>query len=723
MGGTNDLWAMVRRGIAVALSTSLALAQQTPQTPQWRQLPPIGPFLTLASYEEPGGAFVVLGGEAPGVRAWRWAGGWQEIVCSTAPPVRPDAAVAYDAARGVAVLFGGGITPQPLGDTWEFDGADWTLRTPPVTPSPRTAARLGYDLIRQRCVLFGGNTANGPLDDTWEYDGTTWSQVVTPQTPPPLAEPGMCFDLAQARMLLIGDAMSPTPQPCQTWAFDGATWQQLPTATPPPSRYRPRCAYDLTRQQAVLFGGMQAGPFGTQVLSDTWVFDGSDWSQVNTGTTPPGRYSTDATWSSLAQGVVVFGGSYYTTTRYSAAMHVFDGTDWLELMPEAPFRRVRPLLAFDSARDALVLHGGVDENGVFQQETWEWYGGTWVRTASGTGPGSLVAGMAFDPVRARVVAIDGGTTWEYATGVWGARTLTPSPTDGAICYDRHAGAIRVAAGSQTWTFDGVAWSPTTTSGAVPTSSTLRATHWSATDRIVAATAYPYSTAAFDGSSWTPIATFTSPTSQLAEDALRGVLVGIDLPQSATAVLRSLQAPWQLVPPALHEDIWSLTPVGDIDRGVVFGVSIGGHVWQLEWPGTASLARFGRGCPGSQGTPSLDGIGAVQPLLGQPLPLRLTSLPFAPGLGVLALGDSITATAAAPLPIPLDAIGLPGCALWSTPLVSVTFAHGGAQVQLLPSLPLSPALAGSLLTLQAFVLDPAATNGLGSVSNAVLVIPR
>ncbi len=36
--------------------------------------------------------------------------------------------MAYDSARGVTVLFGGGTDHGLSGQTWEWDGTQWTLR-------------------------------------------------------------------------------------------------------------------------------------------------------------------------------------------------------------------------------------------------------------------------------------------------------------------------------------------------------------------------------------------------------------------------------------------------------------------------------------------------------------------------------------------------------------------------------------------------------------------
>lgn len=65
-------------------------------------------------------------------------------------------------------------------------------------------------------------------------------------------------------------------------------------------------------------------------------------------------------------------------------------------------------------------------------------------------------------------------------------------------------------------------------------------------------------------------------------------------------------------------------------------------------------------------------------------------------------------------------GLVGCEAWIAPQVAVAMAStNGAATWSLP-IPAVAALAGTRLGVQLFVADFGATNGVGSVSNALLV---
>jgi hypothetical protein len=63
-------------------------------------------------------------------QSWRWDGAAWTRVNGTQPPLRFNAAMAYDRDRNRVVLYGGEVaagTPD-LADTWDFDGAAWTRR-------------------------------------------------------------------------------------------------------------------------------------------------------------------------------------------------------------------------------------------------------------------------------------------------------------------------------------------------------------------------------------------------------------------------------------------------------------------------------------------------------------------------------------------------------------------------------------------------------------------
>ena len=99
-----------------------------------------------------------------------------------APPVRPPAKVPRwprSTTRSFSLGDSSGAGSQNFGDTWMFDGTNWTLATT-SGPSPRWGAAMAT--LNGSVVLFGGNRYDGSNDegyaeDTWIFDGAAWTQV------------------------------------------------------------------------------------------------------------------------------------------------------------------------------------------------------------------------------------------------------------------------------------------------------------------------------------------------------------------------------------------------------------------------------------------------------------------------------------------------------------------------------------------------------------------
>jgi hypothetical protein len=101
---------------------------------------------------------------------WTWDGtNWAKQAPATSPAARGYTSMAYGAATGTVVLFGGYGT-RAFGDTWTWDGTTWTQQAPAAHPSARSRAVMAYDAATGTVVQFGGYTAiNRALGDTWTW--------------------------------------------------------------------------------------------------------------------------------------------------------------------------------------------------------------------------------------------------------------------------------------------------------------------------------------------------------------------------------------------------------------------------------------------------------------------------------------------------------------------------------------------------------------------------
>jgi hypothetical protein len=92
------------------------------------------------------------------------------------PPSRSLAQTVTDERTDTIVLFGG----VEVNDTWTWDGLRWTQRqprhTPPVRSSTGPMPGMAYDAARGEVVVFGGSNMGTPLNDTWTWNGRDWKQ-------------------------------------------------------------------------------------------------------------------------------------------------------------------------------------------------------------------------------------------------------------------------------------------------------------------------------------------------------------------------------------------------------------------------------------------------------------------------------------------------------------------------------------------------------------------
>ena len=76
--------------------------------------------------------------------------------------------MAYDAATGNVVLFGGSTCCHLFGGTWVWDGSTWTKQASATHPPARYEPSMAYDAAIGTVVLFGGN-ASRSFGGTWVW--------------------------------------------------------------------------------------------------------------------------------------------------------------------------------------------------------------------------------------------------------------------------------------------------------------------------------------------------------------------------------------------------------------------------------------------------------------------------------------------------------------------------------------------------------------------------
>jgi hypothetical protein len=203
------------------------------------------------------------------------------------------ARMAYDSTRTRVVMFGG-LTPTGASDrTWAWTGSVWNDRTPGVgqaNPTARYAHAMAYDPVRDRTLVHGGFGPNGSeRNDFWSLNGQAWNQRV--EGPTARAHHAMTFDPARGVAVLFGGedlfpSSGTTVYFNDTWTWNGTAWTQRAPANSPSPRSGHTLAWDSSRQAVLLFGGFS--PTNPSAPNETWEWNGSNWTLLNTVSTPSG---------------------------------------------------------------------------------------------------------------------------------------------------------------------------------------------------------------------------------------------------------------------------------------------------------------------------------------------------------------------------------------------------------------------------------------------------
>jgi hypothetical protein len=452
----------------------------------------------MMTYDSVRDRVVLFSGTSDTSDTWTYDGQWHaEEAPGERPAPRTFAGFAFDSKRGVAVLFGGqNRTTSPiqyLGDTWEWDGTRWNQASPAASPPARLLASTTYDPKRGVVVLFGGEIFLPVppyvqyFHDTWEYDGTTWTQKTI--NGPDKYMGAMSWDPISQRILLSGGQSEVqvlgTGRRFDTWAYDGQSWSQIDTATnaeteisvgttdgvrgvaqlystnlhkllewngtawvQPPGDVIVGTPGPLTamfqglvamKTQLLAFGGADKDPFvaGSPVISaNTQLFDGN-WHRIST-TEPPARFLPAMAYDAKRDQVVMFSGCVYGGSGPDViddgGTWIFANGAWSKDTGATPPPACGASMAYDSARDQVILFGGVASAGppyTYRPDTWAWNGSSWQKLAPAMNPSLGWRGvMAEDPIHQQLI---------YYTGV------------------RYNSGLGDLTGGETWVWDGTSW--------------------------------------------------------------------------------------------------------------------------------------------------------------------------------------------------------------------------------------------------------------------------
>ncbi len=324
------------------------------------------------------------------------------------------------------MLFGGTtLAGAVFGDTWEWDGTDWT-QLEDTGPVARSGHALAYDSNRSRIVLFGGAISDGtPRGDTWEWDGATWMQVED-TGPDPRTDLQIAFDANATKCVLFGGLAAASALRGDTWLWDGTTWTQAQDTGPSARRSHAQVC-DTVRSEVVLFGG----DTGSGAVGDTWAWDGAMWTQRAHFGPPPSASAAlvfDGTVALLYGGVDSLSDP---NAKVFAGTWQWDGAHWAQRQDIGPGPRSSIAMAFDTARGCAMLFGGVAVPQASKTASSHLLGDTW--EDQGSGPPAQLTALTINPA---TVAAGETTTIE-------ADLSQRTPAGGAVVVVTAAGAAGV----------------------------------------------------------------------------------------------------------------------------------------------------------------------------------------------------------------------------------------------------------------------------------------
>jgi hypothetical protein len=310
-------------------------------------------------------------------------------------------------------------------------------------------------------VLHGGrravNTPGGisfPVSgETFERDAAGTWHFVTNQGPSPRYAHAMAYDEARGVTVLFGGFLcdssicSPGGGPIHfgdTWEWDGSTWTERIVPGPGP-RWLHAMAYDPVRERVVLHGGRH--PFGQQLM-DLWEWDGASWTMRGTfGDPNPGptgdplgqpkpRESHGLAFDSARNLLVLHGGALFiggnTNARAGETWELDAANQWLLRAVAGPPSSSglnlpdHRSMAFDLDRATTLLLTARDGAGALSGQLWEFAGTSWLPI--GHLPWRSNAAMAYDEARQRMVIV-GGDNFFSRSDVWEWQYVDPVPSD------------------------------------------------------------------------------------------------------------------------------------------------------------------------------------------------------------------------------------------------------------------------------------------------------
>lgn len=168
----------------------------------------------------------------------------------------------------------------------------------------------------------------------------------------------------------------------------------------------------------LLVGGSTRTDSGYVWFDDVWSWRADSESWIPSPPLPFARSSHALAYDRARDEVVLIGGIGGPGDSASGAVWAAAGKDWQKRDELRGDGWGEPAACYDTARERVVVFGGWDRDNEFRGDTWEWDGQNLVR-AGRAGPAPRAGhDMTFDPVQSRCILFGGRGADGFPTDTW-----------------------------------------------------------------------------------------------------------------------------------------------------------------------------------------------------------------------------------------------------------------------------------------------------------------
>lgn len=277
-------------------------------------------------------------------------------------------------------------------------------------------------------VLVPESSVPGPRTSV-NQDGTWFPITPAGSIPSPRRQSAVAYDPVGDRMIVFGGL----PYSSETWSLslgENPTWTAIPTTQLPAPRVGASMIYDPVRHRMLLLFGHDDLEF----FNDVWALnlDGTpEWTKLQATNLPPGRTNALVVYDSARDRIVVHGGLAFVPLGDFVQLNLVTN-EWSEIATTGavPLSRWSTVGCYDAQRDRLIEALGSWSSGyALSSEVWsfDFASGQWTQMQPlGTAPARALTDAVFDPPRRRLVFFGGYLLGPAPSDTWSLLVDTPA---------------------------------------------------------------------------------------------------------------------------------------------------------------------------------------------------------------------------------------------------------------------------------------------------------